>query len=129
LNTKAKEAGFMTKITYIPPAGDAAECLWGGYLFKENVPLDVLDLHIITKAGTNRHFRVEADLPPAAPAEKPAKPKPEAPKPEAPKPDPKAEGFAAARDGKTDTVPKAYRGTPDEALWILGFMSFEKAAG
>jgi hypothetical protein len=59
LNTKAGEAGFMTKITYIPPEGDAAECLWGEYLFRANVPLQVSDAHILAKAATNPHFAVE----------------------------------------------------------------------
>ena len=111
----------MPKITYIPPEGDAAECLWGKYLFKANVPLEVSDPHILAKAATNPHFAVEDA--------KPEPKKPEKPAPETgARPDPKAEGFAAARDGKSDAVPKAYRGRPEEALWVEGFMAFDKVA-
>ncbi len=65
----------MTKITYIPPEGDAAESQWGKYLFKANVPLEVSDPHILAKAATNRHFGVEhAER--TAKSVKPAKPNP-----------------------------------------------------
>jgi hypothetical protein len=124
----------MTRITYIPPEGDAAECRWGKYLFKANVPLEVSDRHIIAKAGANPHFEVEAGegASRAAPAPQPERGKPDQPKPEKPKrdsqPGPKAEGFAAARDGKSDAVPKAYRGKPEETLWVEGFMAFDKTS-
>jgi len=78
----------MTKITYIPPEGDAAEAQWGRYLFNANVPLEVSDRHILAKAATNPHFRVESESEAGAVRAEPAKPEP--PKPAKPKPGKKA---------------------------------------
>lgn len=113
----------MPKITYIAPEDDAAEVRWGEFVFKANVPTDCDDKHILMKAKTNPHFEVEGEPKKERKSKAKDEPKKEE-KAEVPS-DPRSEGFAAAKEGKSDVVPEAYRGKAEEKEWIDGFLSFD----